>query len=108
VQAAYKSLADELQAAHDDSEPDEAVIFRKDAKRLKKAAQQLAPMILKPPRAPQHAPQQQQQQQRWQPPPGGFANVGGLADVKRQLKEMVLLPLAHPQLMQQLGIQPPR
>jgi SpoVK/Ycf46/Vps4 family AAA+-type ATPase len=106
VQAAYKSLADELQAAHDDSEPDEAVIFRKDATRLRKAAQQLAPTLLRPPRPPPHAPQQQQQ--RWQPPPGGFANVGGLADVKRQLKEMVLLPLAHPHLMQQLGIQPPR
>lgn len=105
MQAAYKSLADELQAAHDDSEPDEAVIFKKDAKRLRKAVQQLAPTLLRPP--PQALPSQQQQQ-RWQPPAGGFANVGGLADVKRQLREMVLLPLAHPQLMQQLGIQPPR
>ncbi|WIA11964.1 hypothetical protein OEZ85_012046 [Tetradesmus obliquus] len=106
AKAAYKSLADELQAAHDASEPDEAVIFKKDAKRLRKAVQQLAPTLLRPP--PQALPSQQQQQQRWQPPAGGFANVGGLADVKRQLREMVLLPLAHPQLMQQLGIQPPR
>ena len=35
-------------------------------------------------------------------------DVGGLDDVKRQLKEMVELPIKHPELFEQMGITPPK
>ncbi|MEM2125387.1 MAG: CDC48 family AAA ATPase, partial [Candidatus Methanosuratincola sp.] len=37
-----------------------------------------------------------------------WEDVGGLADVKRQLQEMVEWPLKHPELFEQMGIEPPR
>jgi hypothetical protein len=45
------------------------------------------------------------------PPPAafeGFSALGGLTEVKRQLWEMALLPLLQPELLQTLGLQPPR
>jgi len=48
------------------------------------------------------------QENRLQLPAAGFDSLGGLSEVKRQLKEMVLLPLVYPDLMNQLGIQAPR
>lgn len=141
LQAAYKSLADELDV-QDGSEPDEAIIAAKDAKRLRKATQQLAPVLLGQaevtghPAAPHSTPaphhlarsnnshlssiqlscRRQQQHFAIAPEPvsagqlaaGGFAAIGGLGDVKRQLREMVLMPLMYPEVMKQLGIKPPR
>jgi transitional endoplasmic reticulum ATPase len=37
-----------------------------------------------------------------------WEDVGGLADVKRQLQEMVEWPLKHPELFEQMGIEPPK
>ena len=34
--------------------------------------------------------------------------MGGLEAVKRQLQEMVMLPLQYPELLSQMGLQPPR
>jgi len=69
----------------------------------------------KPPRPQQQqqpqlltAQQQQQQSGGWQPSSEGFKGVGGLDDAKRQLREMVLMPLTYPDLYKHLGIQPPR
>eukprot|EP00775_Hariotina_reticulata_P005258 gene5258-5493_t len=131
AKSAYHALASELAAA-ESSDDDDAVIAAKDAKRLKRAVQHLVPTWLAP--APPTAgppsaapvspgdclatvgtsgPQQLvqgllEQQSRLQLPAAGFNSLGGLSEVKRQLKEMVLLPLAYPGLMKQLGIQPPR
>lgn len=149
LQATYESLVEELDG-QDGSEPDEAIIAAKDAKRLRKASHQLAPTLLghpaaaatggrpagarpampplmaaatglaqagynQPSRLPLPSRCQPLQQQGaleaekpWQPPAGGFADIGGLPDVKRQLREMVLMPLMYPEAMQQLGIQCPR
>lgn len=38
----------------------------------------------------------------------GFESVGGLSEVKRSLREMVLLPLCYPQLLHDMGITAPR
>ena len=38
----------------------------------------------------------------------GWDAVGGLSDVVKQLKEMVLLPLLYPDLFQGMGVTPPR
>jgi transitional endoplasmic reticulum ATPase len=37
-----------------------------------------------------------------------WSDVGGLADVKRALRETVELPLTHPQAFERLGIKPPK
>lgn len=37
-----------------------------------------------------------------------WADVGGLAEVKRALRETVELPLTHPQAFERLGIKPPK
>jgi transitional endoplasmic reticulum ATPase len=37
-----------------------------------------------------------------------WADIGGLDDVKRQLKEMVEWPMKQPELFEQMGITPPR
>jgi transitional endoplasmic reticulum ATPase len=37
-----------------------------------------------------------------------WADIGGLDDVKRQLKEMVEWPMKQPELFEQMGIAPPR
>lgn len=37
-----------------------------------------------------------------------FSSVAGLDSVVQQLREMVLLPLAYPQLFADMGISPPR
>ncbi len=37
-----------------------------------------------------------------------WGDIGGLADVKRALRETVELPLTHPQAFQRLGIRPPK
>ena len=39
---------------------------------------------------------------------GGWESVGGHADVVRQLKEMVMLPLLYPELLQSMHITAPR
>jgi SpoVK/Ycf46/Vps4 family AAA+-type ATPase len=59
---------------------------------------------------PQQQPPQRQQQQHegWQPSSEGFKGVGGLDDAKRQLREMVLMPLTYPDLYKSLGIHPLR
>lgn len=164
MQEAYLSLVDELRRG-EESEDDEAVFARKNAKRFRKAEELLAPTLLQPPPAaaarqqpqqhpqsapppgstsahallpaeaqhrysqhvqqaaqlkrrgrqaqpqalPQPTPQQQQQQHAgWQPSAEGFKGVGGLVDAKRQLREMVLMPLTYPDLYSSLGIHPPR
>lgn len=38
----------------------------------------------------------------------GWDSVGGHADVLRQLKEMVMLPLMYPELLKQMHITAPR
>jgi hypothetical protein len=126
--AAYHSLTRELAAA-DSSEDDDAIITAKDAKRMRKAVHHLAPTLLAPPppsaaaaAPPTASPfgdglskggrpvllQQLVQGLPVQLPAAGFDSLGGLSEVKRQLKEMVLLPLVYPDLMNQLGIQAPR
>ncbi len=37
-----------------------------------------------------------------------WSDIGGLEDVKRQLREMVEWPLKHPELFEQMGITPPK
>ena len=37
-----------------------------------------------------------------------WSDVGGLEDVKKQLQEMVELPMKHPELFEQMGITPPK
>jgi transitional endoplasmic reticulum ATPase len=37
-----------------------------------------------------------------------WGDVGGLEDVKKQLQEMVELPMKHPELFEQMGITPPK
>jgi hypothetical protein len=59
-------------------------------------------------RQQQQLPQRQQQHDGWQPSSEGFKGVGGLDGAKRQLREMVLMPLTYPDLYQSLGIHPPR
>jgi SpoVK/Ycf46/Vps4 family AAA+-type ATPase len=158
LQEAYLTLVDDLRRG-EESEDDEAVFARKNAKRMRKAEQLLAPTFLQPPgklrpgQQPQHAgkdrfppkstaqqllppdaeqryrqhmqqavPQQRHQRElspRVQPAAGaaagphqpsaaGFKGVGGLDDAKRQLREMVLMPLMYPDLYSNLGIHPPR
>lgn len=161
LQEAYLKLVDDLRRG-EESEDDEAVFARKNAKRFRKAEQLLAPTLLQPP--PMQRPRTQQQQhpqghmqpastaqqllppdaeQRYlqhmqqgpqqlgpvgqqqqalppvpmrpagtasqhQPSAAGFKGVGGLDDAKRQLREMVLMPLTYPGLYRNLGIHPPR
>lgn len=161
MQEAYLSLVDELRRG-EESEDDEAVFARKNAKRLRKAEELLAPTLLQPLPAAAAARQQPQQQQPqgapplgstsahallpaeaqhrysqhvqqaaqlkrrgrqpqpqpqppppqqhagWQPSAEGFKGVGGLDDAKRQLREMVLMPLTYPDLYKSLGTHPPR
>ncbi|MDJ1181781.1 AAA family ATPase [Roseofilum casamattae] len=40
--------------------------------------------------------------------PDAFATLGGLQDVKQQLRELVELPLKRPELLAQLGLEPTR
>lgn len=61
-----------------------------------------------PPQLPLQAQQQQQQPVQWVPPADGFESIGGLEEVKRSLREMVLLPLSQPDLLRQMGITAPR
>lgn len=159
LQEAYLTLVDDLRRG-EESEDDEAVFARKNAKRMRKAEQLLAPTLLQPPGKPprpgqrhQHAgkdrfppkstaqqllppdaeqryrqhmqqavPQQRHQRESsprvqpaasaaagsHQPSAAGFKGVGGLDDAKRQLREMVLMPLMYPDLYRNLGIHPPR
>ena len=41
-------------------------------------------------------------------PPVTFADVGGLKDQIREIYEVVGLPLAHPELFQEIGVEPPK
>ena len=50
-------------------------------------------------------PQQEEQQGLTS---GNWEMVGGLEDVVKQLKEMVLFPLIYPEIFKQLGVIPPR
>jgi hypothetical protein len=45
---------------------------------------------------------------QWVAASEGFASIGGLEDIKRSLREMVLLPLSQPGLLRDMGIAPPR
>jgi ATP-dependent 26S proteasome regulatory subunit len=42
------------------------------------------------------------------PQAAGFEAVGGMRHVVAALREMVLLPLAYPELFAHLAVQPPR
>jgi hypothetical protein len=75
---------------------------------MQQAAQLKRPVRHPQPQQPQPPPQQQQQHAGWQPSAEGFKGVGGLEDAKRQLREMVLMPLTYPDLYRSLGIHPPR
>lgn len=112
------------------SSDDDTAFAKKEQKRLAKDMARIKPIILGPRGGAPPASQQPQQPAppqdgscppaSQQPPPlpmpagdlgsasAGFSAVGGLADVKRSLHEMVLAPLCHPELFERLRIQPPR